>query len=123
MNTPIIPLWVGLPVAGVLMLAVAAHAIAVSQSDQPASRKRIRAASAAMILLAIPLVTAGFCIVSAATHPREWTLIWLAAITLLGFVVLLAFLDIFNTLRLHASARRRLRRVIAAPSDTTQRDA
>lgn len=111
MNTgAIIPLWLGVPVAAVLMLMVAAHALAVGESDHPASRKRIRQANAVMILLTLPLLTMGFCVLSPRSHPREWALVWMSSFALLGFVVLLAVADMLNTLRLLRTARARLRR-------------
>jgi len=115
----IIPLWLGLPVAGVLMLMVAAHALAVGESDHPASRKRIRQANAVMILLTIPLLTFGFCVLSPRDHPREWALVWLSSFALLGFVVMLALVDMLNTVRLLRSARTRLRRDLTTPVEPT----
>lgn len=106
----IIPLWLGLPVAAVLMLMVAAHALAVGESDHPASRKRIRQANAVMILLTVPLLTTGFCVLSARDQPREWALVWLSSFAMLGFVVMLAVVDVMNTLRLLRAARAKLRR-------------
>ncbi len=110
MSGAIIPLWLGVPVAGVLMLMVAAHALAIGESDHPASRKRIRQANAVMILLTIPLLTTGFCVLSPRDHPREWALVWLCSFAMLAFVVMLAVVDVLNTLRLLRNARANLRR-------------
>lgn len=105
----LVPLWAGLPIAGVMMLLVAAHALALGESDHPASRKRIRQANAVLILLAIPLITTGVCVLSPRQHPREWALVWMAAFGLIALVVALALADVLNTLRLLRSARARLR--------------
>lgn len=101
---PIIPTWIGVSAAIVMMLVVAAHAVSMAWQDMPASRRRIRNANACVMLLAIPLLAAGFSIIDADTRPREWMLTWIAAIGLIGFSVFLAMLDVINTLRL----RRRL---------------
>jgi len=112
---PVIPLWLGIPVAAMLMLVVAAHALSLGESDHPASRKRIRQSNAVMILLAIPLLTCGFCVLDPQAHPREWALVWLACFALLGFVVLLAVADMLNTLRLGRAERGRARSSLWAP--------
>lgn len=106
----LVPLWVAAPVAGVLMFSVAAHAVAVGGSDHPASRKRIRQANGVLILLVIPLITAGVSVLDPTANPREWTLVWLSVFALLAVIVTLAVADVFNTLRLARNAKRAMRR-------------
>lgn len=119
---PVISAWFGVPIAAVLMLMVAAHALAMRDTDHPASRKRIRQANAVLILLTIPVLTAGFCLINPHTHAREWALIWGAAFAMLAFVVLLAIADMLNTVRLARDARRALRRELVSPEAGRFRD-
>ncbi|MBN8645427.1 MAG: hypothetical protein J0L61_09345 [Planctomycetes bacterium] len=112
----LVPLWAAAPVAAVLMLAVATHAVSIGSSDHPASRKRIRQANGALILLVIPLITAGVSVLDPTANPREWTLVWLAVFALLGIIVTLAVTDVLNTLRLARTARRAMHRRLASPT-------
>lgn len=114
MNTAtIIPFWLGVPVAAAVMLFVAAHALSLGESDHPASRKRIRLASSVVMLLTVPLLTVAFCVLDPNVHPREWALSMLASICMVSFVLLLAGLDIINTMRLSMMARGQLRQELA----------
>ncbi|MFM9958553.1 MAG: hypothetical protein ACKVZJ_10785 [Phycisphaerales bacterium] len=103
------PLWIGLPVAGAMMLLVAAHALAIADTDHPPSRKRIRQANAVLILLTVPLITIGVCVLSPQQHPREWALVWMGTFGMIALVIGLAIADMLNTLRLLRAARARLR--------------
>lgn len=106
---PVISPWIALPITIMLMILSAVHARRTRASAEPASRKRIRIANAMLMMLTLPLVAVGFSIVSPRTHPREWILIWMAAMALLTMNVALACLDVINTVRLLRTARRRLR--------------
>lgn len=114
------PGWIVLPMAALLMFAVAGHTIAISHSRQPASRKRIRQANGGLILVTIPLLATGLSLLDPARHAREWALVWMASVALLGFVIILALLDVANTVRLARRAARKLSRSWLsdhAPSD------
>ncbi len=91
------------------MVLVATHAHATARSDQPASRKRIRIANAVVMLLMLPMLACGFSLLDPHRHPREWTLVWIAALALLVVGIALAVLDAANTARLTLASRRRLR--------------
>lgn len=110
---PLIPMWIGLPLGVVMMLVVAAHAMVLGEMRGPASRRRIRQANAGLMLVLIPLLTAGFSLIDPGRDPRLWVLVWLAAMPLLCFVVLFAGLDVANTWRLLRKRRRTLRAELA----------
>lgn len=110
----IIPAWITVPSAIVMMALVAGHAAATWRSDQPGSRKRIRLANACVMMLTLPLLTAGFSLIDHRTYPREWTIVWLAAMATLTVNIALAVLDVANTLRLLRRAQLRVRRALAA---------
>lgn len=109
------PAWLVLPAALLLMLAVAWHGRMLGRSDHPASRKRIRIANAAVMLVLLPLLATGLSLLSSERHPREWALVWLAVMGLVAVSVCLAITDALNTLRLLRAARRELRRALSAP--------
>jgi hypothetical protein len=98
--------------AGVALLATAAHLIALKEAPKgalPESRRRIRTATGWVIMFAIPLSAYAFGI---ATPGRAGTfvLVWTAVVGLVGVILMLAMVDAINTMRLHRRASRRLRR-------------
>ncbi len=108
MSPGVLSPWVVLPIAAALMLLVAALQAAIQRGDSPPSRRRIRSANSLVMLLAIPLLAAGFCLVNPTLAPRAFLLTWAAAIGLLCIAVALALLDMVNTWRLTTTSRRSL---------------
>lgn len=92
-----------------MMVIVAVHLVSTEQSDQPASRKRIRIANGWVMLIVIPLLAAGFSLIDHQTSPRGFVLTWLGATGLLLVTVILALADIFNSIRIARISRKRLR--------------
>lgn len=112
---PFLPPIFTLPAALAAMVLVIHHARLTLRSGEPSSRKRIRLANACLITLTLPLLVLGFSLVDPRRYPREWALIWIAAISLLSMNVGLAVLDTLNTVRLLSAARRRLREELLHP--------
>lgn len=106
----IIPQWLGLAIGGPMLLVVAAHLLSLQSDTGPVSRRRIRQVNGALMLLLIPLLTAGFAFIDHTTHPGRWVMTWLAAMFLLAFVVFFALLDAINTMRIRRATRERSRR-------------
>ncbi len=102
------------------MLLVAGHAHATARANHPASRKRIRIANAAVMMVMLPLLACGFSLLDPHHRPREWTLVWFAALALLAVGIGLAILDAANTARLTLAARRRLRASLRSLSHEAQ---
>jgi hypothetical protein len=117
---PVASAWIMIPVACVAMLVVAAHVIALGKAEMPASRRRIRSASGALMLLTIPVLAYASSIVTPA-QTRLFVLSWTLGVGLLTLVVALALLDMLNTLRLHraekAALRQSLRETLTRPAD------
>jgi hypothetical protein len=96
---PLVPPWIALPVAGLVVLIIAVHMHAMARSDMPASRRRIRTATGWIMLLTAPLTGYAFG-VAAPSDPRAFVLVWLSVAGLLGIIIILACIDILNSGRL-----------------------
>jgi hypothetical protein len=104
----LIPAWIGVTVGVLMMLIVAGHAMSLRGSGIPASRRRIRQANAGLIVVLIPLLTAGTSLVSPTRQPLVWMQVWIAAMLLLTAVIGFALLDMVNTARLNRGRKERL---------------
>jgi cobalamin biosynthesis protein CobD/CbiB len=87
-----------------LMVLVAGHVLALSKSDQPSCRKRIRMANGIVAMLTFGLMCAGLCVFTPEHTPREWALSWMAVMMLIALHVALAMADTINTARLRRQA-------------------
>lgn len=105
---PILPALFVCPLAIVALMVIGLHVQWMRRAPMPDSRRRIRMASNAVSMLAVPLFAAGFGLVSP-DHSRLFVGVWFLGVNLLGIIVVLAGLDMFNNLRLHARDRRALR--------------
>ncbi|MCA9283303.1 MAG: hypothetical protein KDA30_14830 [Phycisphaerales bacterium] len=109
-----IPPGLAIPIAIVGMIIVAAHAQALAKTPGvPESRRRVRLANAVLMLLTIPLLTAGFSLISSTQQPRLWVMVWLISFLLVGMILLLAVIDTLNTIRLGRARRRELRETLS----------
>lgn len=106
-NTVLTP-WLVLPLAGALMLVIAAHIGFVHEHTEDPHRRRIRVANGWVMLVMLALLGAGFGVVSPGALPRLFWIVWAAVIALLLVTVVLAVADVMNTLRLARETRRRL---------------
>ncbi len=109
MSGVVVPIWATGPLALALMGAVMVHLLVLAPRVEPASRRRIRTVNGWVMLVAVPMVAAGFSVVSPTTQPAVWVLVWMVAIGLIVLAVLLAVIDAANTVRLHRRLRDHLR--------------
>ena len=109
----IVPIWVSAPLAMLTLVVIAAHLIAMRSADMPESRKRIRTANGWLMLITVPVLAIAFSLVSSA-NPRQSALVWAIAILLLGLVLVMAFVDIGNNLRLAREKQKRLHRTLGS---------
>lgn len=89
--------WVVLPIAAFALLIVSAHALAVSRSDMPPSRRRVRLASAMLMLLMIPVGAFALGIADPTNNQRAFVLAWMLVTGLVAMLLMLAGLDMANT--------------------------
>lgn len=115
-NVPLLPAWVVLPVAVVVLLVVAVHLLVISNAPMPESRRRIRLASGWVMLLLVPFGAAAFGVVTP-SDPRTFVLVWLLVIFMLVMLIVLATLDVFNTGRLYRREKRSIEESIGLNTD------
>lgn len=113
-TSPLLPSWVVLPVAVVLLLIVAVHLLVVLHAPMPASRRRIRLANGWIMLLLVPLGAAAFGVVTP-SDPRTFVLVWSLVIFMLVMLIVLATIDIVNTGMIYRRERGNLRHSIGQP--------
>ncbi|MFO0861525.1 MAG: hypothetical protein U0570_13300 [Phycisphaerales bacterium] len=106
-SVPLLPAWIVLPVATVVLMVVAVHLLVLLRSEMPASRRRIRTVNGWLMLFLVPIAACAFGIVTP-QNPRTFVLVWIAVVSLLLLMVLLAVLDMANTTRLYSRERREL---------------
>lgn len=111
---PVAPGWVVFPIGGFTLVVVVWHLYTILRTD-PASihptRRRIRLANAAVMLLLVPLIAYAFG-VATTDSPRLFAIAWLTVMGLLALMVLLAMMDSANTARMHVADRIELRRQV-----------
>lgn len=105
----LLPPIVVLPITAGVMGLLVWHWASLRRAPHPPSRKRIRSANAMLMLAIVPLFAAGVSLVHSQRQPRLWLLIWLSVICLVWMSVMLALLDMLNTLRIAKARRRDLR--------------
>lgn len=106
----VLPPVVVLPLATVAVLVIAAHLSAMSMArGMPLSRRRIRTASGAVMLVTTLVLAYAFAY-APVSDPRRFTIAWSASVMLLAVVLGLGALDAANNVRLARVQKRRLRR-------------
>ena len=113
----VLPPWLVLPIALVMMVFVSMHMSRISQGADPESRIRIRVANGWIMLFALAFTAAGFCLVSPDGNPRLFFIVWAISLVLIATTIMLAMVDIFNTLRLVRRVSIRLQSHIAEASN------
>jgi|GEM_PF-1285983 hypothetical protein len=99
--------WLVLPLTAVVMLLTIWHVLAIQRTAMPASRRRIRTASGLLMLLLFAALT--FALAGAPISERRlFVLSWLAVLGLVMLVLMLAAMDMANTVRLSGRLRRQL---------------
>lgn len=111
MEMAAIPAAVSLPLGGMVALLIAMHLLSPGLSAAPPSRRRIRQANGAVMLLALPLLVAGVSLINPREAPGPWVITWLAVMALVMIMLGLALMDALNTIRL---ARRAAAELVAS---------
>lgn len=105
----VIPGFITLPVAAVAMLTVAVHLLVVERGTRNFVRRRIRMANGWLMLIAIPLVAAGFSYIDPNARPRMFMIVWMTVLGLVFMSIALAVADMINTMLIARRAAGELR--------------
>lgn len=103
---PLAPPWAIFPMALVTMVILAAHLAGLARAEMPESRRRIRRINGWLMMF---LVIALACAAGLPASQRTFVMLWLIVAGLTGLVLIIAWMDAVNTLRLHRRDRARLR--------------
>ena len=117
-SNTVLPAWLVLPIAGITMLVVSTHVLAIQQSGMPVKRRRIRTANGIVMLVVTAMLAYALALVRVSDQPpatepaqaREFVLVWMLIIGLLGLVVVMAGMDAVLTMSQTVASRRALRR-------------
>lgn len=118
----ILPTWLVLPIAGLTMVIVAGHIMALQHADMPDRRRRLRTGNGILMLFVISLLAYALGIarvsnqspMAAPQESREFVMIWLAIIGFLGLVIFLAGIDALHTFTGNLKQRAALRAELRA---------
>ncbi|HMN40764.1 MAG TPA: hypothetical protein PKE29_07935 [Phycisphaerales bacterium] len=112
----ILPGWVVIPIAGVVLVVTARHVLRVETSGLDPVRRRVRIANGLLMMLVTTLLAYALGLApevkDAASHPGEakaFIAVWVGILGLLGVVVVLAVIDAVGTVRAGMRMRRQLR--------------
>lgn len=117
-----LPMLFVVPTAFVMMLLLATHVLAVVRSNEPSSRKRIRACNGVVMMLGVALIAVGVSILDPDRQVGLWVLCWMAAFALVWFSMVLAGLDAANTWRLAQLRRRALQQQLREAMEASRRE-
>ena len=104
-----------IPLAVVVALIILGYWRRLGTPEVPQSRRRIRRASLAVILAALPVTVAAL---SFADAPNPYVVTWVLVMLCVGLVLITAALDLANTARLSRETRRQ--RFLEAAADAAR---
>ncbi len=102
-----LPPGVSIPVAIVLAFWMLWYWNRLGRQGFPDSRRRIRRASLAVMLSALPVSVQALSFLDFQAQPNQYAITWLLIVFLLGLVLVTAAMDTVNTLRLASRVQNR----------------
>lgn len=90
-----------IPAAAAAVAMIAWYWRRLSLPEVPDTRRRLRRASLAVMVVFIFVCVGAMSFVSRQTNQSQFVVVWSIAISLLLAVVFIAFLDVLNNLRIH----------------------
>lgn len=94
-------------------MIISAHLISMIQMPMPASRRRIRMANSLLMMLSLPILAYAIAWVPPA-EGRPFVICWIMLAALVVMIMILAWLDVANNVRLARRERGALIRETAA---------
>jgi hypothetical protein len=89
------------PIAVAISAVVVWYGVRLGREDVPASRRKIRRFSLAIMLLSLPMFVRALSFVDPVLDKRQYAVAWTAATIMVLIVIAAAFMDAVNNLRLH----------------------
>jgi hypothetical protein len=119
---PLLPWWLTMSLGALVLLILARYLLALGGADMNARRKRIRGANTILMMLVTPLVAYGFG-VATPSRARAYVFVWVLICSLLFMIILLALVDMLDSVRVHRVQVRELRRAMATGESADADDA
>ena len=120
MTGGVLPLWVLVPPAAIMMLVLAGYIQALRESDVPESRRKIRTASSLVMIVLQPLLVYLFGI-GGAHQPRPFVFTAALVLGLVALLVILAIMDAINNTKIAAQQRAKYRTEFQKMRDEIER--
>ena len=98
------PVW-SIPIAVALSAALVWYWVHLGRGDVPASRRKMRRFSLAIMLLSLPMFVRALSFADPQTDQRGYAIAWTSATFMVLIVIVTALLDAMNNLRLHQEQR------------------
>ena len=89
------------PIAIVFGNAILWYWIALNKPNVLASRRRIRRASMAVLLVSLPVFVRAISFINHQANPNQFVIIWSMLLLLLLLLVITAIADAINTMNIH----------------------
>ncbi|MHC4775824.1 MAG: hypothetical protein ACYTBR_11270 [Planctomycetota bacterium] len=102
-----LPAALTVPIAVAVAVLILWYWRRLGAADVPKSRRRIRRASMAVILIALPILVRAISFLDYKTQQGQYVVCWLLVLFCIGLVLLAAAIDVFDILRLSRLERRR----------------
>jgi hypothetical protein len=104
--------WIVLPIAAIAILLLALQAVWTQRDSMPVVRRQIRTAGATLHLFTVVALAIGLGIIDPADR-RMFVMIWLIIMMLVGLSVVIALLDVLQSLREARAEQAALKRELA----------
>ncbi len=109
---PLVPMWLGVSLAVIAMIATAAHMNSLRDADVPESRRRIRMLNGWVLVVLAPVSAWAFCMVRPMDR-NEFVFAFAVVTFLLLIAVVMACVDAANNLRIQRDTAKELREEVA----------
>ena len=109
MTEPLMPSWLVIPMAVVLVFIVGRHVLAIPGAGFSPSTRRIRTAAGLIMMALIPALAFGLSVTDT-NQPKTFVIAWMIALGLTLIMLILALADISNNLRLFVIYQRAARK-------------
>jgi hypothetical protein len=96
---PLAPAWFVVPVGFVTLIVLAGHLLSLRNVPMPASRVRIRVANSVLMFIGTLMLMYSLAYVPP-SDGRRFVLCWMAVGAMVVVVLVLAWVDVFNNMRL-----------------------